>query len=174
MCLTVENKYHPKNKPLVAEQDIYTLKISRVNDDDKPIAYFKKCEQKYGLLPRVKIDKNINFFDEIKIHTGYHSLLTGFTISIITDYFDCTESKKIIILCRIPKGTKYYIGNNNDIVSERLELIQPIICNKSYYKKMNKPSKYYVGNTLYYNYIHNKIFKRCVKHCKEAGYKIGL
>lgn len=166
MCLKIDKNHHPKLKPKIAAEDIYTLKVSKCcNITNKPKSYFKHSIQNYNTI--LKSDLLFKRFFNDVIEEGLHSLISGITNTMRGDFFDGSESKKIIILCRIPKGSKYFIGMDNDIVSNQLELIQPILGNDKYFNYIKK-------NSMKYNLIKKNIFDICVEHCKEAGYKIGI
>lgn len=166
MCLTINKFYHPDLKAKIAEKDIYTLKVSKYDmNTKKPISYYQNTLQYYNII--LQSDLIFKRFSNDKIKQGLHSLINGITGTMYNDNFDIICIPKIFILCRIPKGSEYFIGMNNDIVSNQLELIQPIIGNDKYFN-------YSKINSMKYNLINNKLWNICVKHCKKAGYKIGL
>lgn len=166
MCLNINTRHHPRLKHLIANRDIYTLKVSLYNNKlRKPVSYYRNVYQKYNEVLNSNLIFN-NFYNNNKITKGLHSLISGFTGVLYGDDFDSTRDTIIIILCRIPKGSEYYIGKENDIVSNKLVLIQPIVVNNQYPIKNN--------NILNIPRLNTSLWNRCIKHCEEAGYKIGL
>ena len=146
MCWTSENKL----TKLIADKDIECYKNFRLKDiifEQKSIFKFKfgkkkiiqiiSLFKKYKYIPYKKqqiIDlkfKPIELFyyiygnDKIigyKIDAGYHS-------------YNAIEKKKksiffgdeVIIKCIIPKGTEYYINNDNEIVSSTIIVTDQIV-----------------------------------------------
>lgn len=168
MCLKINKIYHPDLKAKIAQKDIYTLKVSKYCDtNNRPKSYFRYTLQNYNTI--LQSDLIYNIIRDDAINNGLHSLISGITNTMSGDNFDESGFLKIIILCRIPKGSKYFIGDDNDIVSNQLELIQPIIGNDKYcnYIKLN-------NSYIKHDFITKKLWNTCIKHCEKAGYKIGL
>lgn len=182
MCLKINKKYHPDLTHLIANKDIYTLKLSKYDfKRNKAKSYFIENLQSFSLLP--KITFSYSYFGEIE--KGYHSVYKANDRNCISGIqFDgkFVKNPLIIILCKIPKGSKYFIGYDGEIVSNQLELIQPILCNEffknEYFSKSDKnndSAKFdYLDNNLFIDLLNKYTFNICIKHCKEAGYKIGL
>lgn len=172
MCLTINQSYHKYFEARIAKEDIYTLKVSLIDNITLlPKSYFRYDSQKYGLLPKVILKKE--YYHQSKVLNGYHSLIKSFTGGMFYDSFDKINNSVIIILCRIPRGSRYFIGNDGDIVSNQIELIQPIIGNDEFYNK-NKQKLIFENKKLNYTEMDQYLFSTCVKYCKNAGYKIGL
>ena len=146
MCWTSENKL----TKLIADKDIECYKNFRLKDiifEQKSIFNFKfgkkkiiqiiSLFKKYKYIPYKKqqiIDlkfKPIELFyyiygnDKIigyKIDAGYHSYNT---IEIAQE--NKLFRDEVVIKCIIPKGTEYYINNNNEIVSSTIIVTDQIV-----------------------------------------------
>ena len=146
MCWTSENKL----TKLIADKDIECYKNFRLKDiifEQKSIFNFKfgkkkiiqiiSLFKKYKYIPYKKqqiIDlkfKPIELFyyiygnDKIigyKIDAGYHSYNT---IEIAQE--NKLFRDEVVIKCIIPKGTEYYINNDNEIVSSTIIVTDQIV-----------------------------------------------
>lgn len=146
MCWTSENKL----TKLIADKDIECYKNFRLKDiifEQKSIFNFKfgkkkiiqiiSLFKKYKYIPYKKqqiIDlkfKPIELFyyiygnDKIigyKIDAGYHSYNT---IEIAQE--NKLFRDEVVIKCIIPKGTEYYINNDNKIVSSTIIVTDQIV-----------------------------------------------
>lgn len=122
MCLTVVKLYHPNLEPKIAEKDIDTIKLAYYKDGHY-YTYFQNmriqfnnvgiCEMKANMMLHVLhpaiVDKGIHSFKKfLKKYKNPRNLWM--------ERGEYTVFFKAII----PEGTKYYIGRNNDIVSEKL------------------------------------------------------
>ena len=125
MCLKI------KSGPHTAKKDFYTLKLAyRVTEKDS-VSFYREVKQSYGKKLRAKFTHFVNSFgvtvtDTIK--TGLHSILVGKASKIVSGYsFDYGMAEKGVILCKVPKGATYYLGQENDVVSDKLILVEPLI-----------------------------------------------
>lgn len=50
---------------------------------------------------------------------GFHSLIQPTKF-----WFNTLDKYCVIMICRIPKGSKYYLGQNDDIISNQLEIVE--------------------------------------------------
>lgn len=155
MCLLIDAKLHPKNKPLIAKDDIYVIKrFSKFyyisNNDLFLESPFRFYIYKYKTLEKssIKVVSNIPHFKfdkyKAKIEKGLHS----YTQFIIDTY--CTD---IISICKIPKNSKYFIGLYGDIVSNCLEIVDIIYIPTSGPNDLSN----YLGES---NWNFNKIYSK--------------
>ena len=114
MCL---NKTHSNVR--IAGKDIYTFKRLKSN---LTAPYQYKFQYKLNFLYKTEIKHSR--YDRKAILEGFHSLWATTLAYNEVSYFD--REKNIIVLCKIPKGSRYYIGNYSDIVSNQI-IIEKII-----------------------------------------------
>ena len=129
MCLFKDKNKHPFNRPLIAEEDIVCykqLEISHFTD-----RYITPCT--YSVVPAECLKKKVPFKAEIsnKFKFIWRHVL-GFS-NIVTDGFIHTHvyvpGMSFLYYdfqCIIPKGTKYFIGNNDDYASEQIIFLKQI------------------------------------------------
>lgn len=129
MCLTVDKKFKTRkearefhNKPLKAEKDIKVYKIlNKFTNKSK----FQQMEYKKGyiyqeLTPFIEDVFTDIFFQygiryyALAINTGLHSYKTKEKAKMVKGKYD-----KIVIMY-IPKDSLYFIGKDNEIVSNKL------------------------------------------------------
>lgn len=130
MCLVKNKKYHPFNRPLIAEEDIVCYKHLYIIDKNEfvtphtwvPIPI--KCIQK-NTKKRIPFKAEIlNKFEFIWKHKlGFSNVVTdGFihTYSSAPPYDNLFRGDRVF-KCIIPKGTKYFIGENeSEYASEQI------------------------------------------------------
>lgn len=128
MCLFKDKKFHPFNRPLIAEEDIVCYKILRQVCNT---AYITPCTA--TLIPREYIQDKVPFKAEIinkaqfiwRHVLGFSDVVTdGFIHSLVNNPFPCfmyTTFK-----CIIPKGTKYFIGYEGDYASEQIIFVEEL------------------------------------------------
>lgn len=108
MCL---DKKHSIYK--VAKKDLYTIKYL----DKSMTSPFMDFTYELNKLYSIKTNKFWNVFSTV-VKKGFHSAFQH--------YPACANT---IVLCKIPKGSKYYIGSHGDVVSTQIELIKTILTN---------------------------------------------
>lgn len=127
MCLIKDKKYHPFNRPLIAERDIPCYKkLQQVRKDVyiTPVLDIKvpiECIQGKVPFEATILDK----FSFIWRHIlGFGNLVeNGFIHSFQED----DEYRMYeVFKCIIPKGTKYFIGKENDYASERIIFLEKL------------------------------------------------
>ena len=93
----------------IAEKDLYTYK--QLNSDmTSPYLDFRyKYKKIYSIFTTPWWGYN-----RTELMRGFHS---------IADYYFCCGVKTVI--CRIPKGSKYYKGIEQDVISNKIEIIEP-------------------------------------------------
>lgn len=143
MCLTISNIHkNNNNKPFIAEKDIIVFKALDHYDLSNrkkvfctpyqyyPIDFFDgKCIMKSDLYKDI---------DCCFVRIGIHSFRDEKSAKETCAGF--TETKMTKHWAIIPKGSKYYIGNDNDIASDNL-IIFRTRKDFSEYKKEHECSK---------------------------------
>lgn len=113
---------------ITAKKDFYTLKVAEFVTLKSCLSYYQCITQEYKVV--YKVDMRLDQLPNRLIHEGLHSIYDVYKLN--KDYsigaHPFTDSQGII-LCRIKKGANYYLGDNGDIVSNQLELLEPIIMN---------------------------------------------
>lgn len=128
MCLDKNKKYHPFNRPLIAKEDIVCykqLQITSFGEYVTPYTYVKvpieclknKVPFKAIILNKSKfIWKHILGFSNVADNGFIHSYLY-----IPWHHWLYTNFK-----CIIPKGTKYFIGQDGDYASEQIIFVEQL------------------------------------------------
>lgn len=114
MCLKI------KSGPHKAKKAFYTLKIGETISEKGYKSYIRGNPQKFGQKLKAKIRPLGG-----EINAGIHSLYK-FKKEYWNGSFDDKWGNRGIILCKIPRGTTYYIGLEGDVVSELLIPVEPI------------------------------------------------
>ena len=124
MCLNIDTTKHPELKPLIADKDITVWKVM-YKTNKSPYQGAAYVANHYCSMVRLKpVEVHFKGIDVVlhsaTIEEGYHAfrirevarkLIRGFS------YFFANNNYKLVKMV-IPKGTRYYIGNKGDIVSE--------------------------------------------------------
>lgn len=129
MCLFKDKKFHPFNRPLVAEEDIICYKLlETVHFTDR---YVTPCT--YSMVPTDCLNKKVPFKAEIinkaqfiwRHVLGFSDVVTdGFIHSLVNDPSPCVMYTTF--KCIIPKGTKYFVGGHGDYASEQIIFVEPL------------------------------------------------
>ena len=117
MCLSINKKFHKNNKPLKAEKDIRVYKCLDIQFGiTTPFMYhpIKFDEEGKCILTSGELKPT----SEDTINKGIHAYRTKNDAIITCLMFP--ETGTTAFKATIPKGTKYFIGNNGDIVSEKM------------------------------------------------------
>lgn len=123
MCLTIDESKHKKNiwgrpKPLVAKEDIPVNKIVMPCGDYFTAPYRSEFRYTFGLQKKVSLCITRQYL-MFEVSNGYHSYDTcekAPRYILTSRLFDVSKTVRAII----PKGTKYYIGLYNELVSENI------------------------------------------------------
>jgi hypothetical protein len=87
------------------------------------------ASQKVGKVMKSRLEYgHIGGFKET-IDEGLHGLRIGSTKGLNRVRNDRYHHSTTLMLAKIPKGSKYYIGKSRDIVSDTMVLIEPIVTN---------------------------------------------
>ena len=143
MCLIINPSYHPLTavskgapygwpRPLVAERDLFVFKAVKAYYhypiDRRPSpAYctiFRGATVKLGNIYTASfgIDRPLWLGGSLfTVSKGLHAY-TMEALPYLFEAEDCT-----LLLAIIPKGTLYYIGKDNDIVSKRMVYVRDLI-----------------------------------------------
>ena len=130
MCLLKNQKFHPHNRPLVAKEDIVCYK--KLKEFVKNI-YFTPCADTQ--VPIECIQDKVPFRAEIfyKFRFIWRHIL-GFSNWVEDGFIHSFQEDDgyrgyETFKCIIPKGTKYFIGEDGDYASERIIFLQKMDIN---------------------------------------------
>lgn len=118
MCLTVSRKHHGTGqpKPKVAQHDIKVYKVLKLDDSSK-FQHFQYSPNTIYKMPIRRIYPSGRFFagesfaHEHIIYAGFHAF---------RKMIDTWPVNGKVVEFNIPKGTQYYIGDENDIVATQI------------------------------------------------------
>lgn len=164
MCLNIDVRFHKRIvkdliQPLTAKKDIYCLKLVENYDDNKKTcnSFYREAPQKEGKLMNSKLE----VINNLVVEKGLHG------IRIFETFISfCTSRETTVMLAKIPKGSKYYIGNDGDIVSNKMILIEPLASNSDDIKGLEVELEGFLSS-----------FKLCSvanKILEDEGYKIPV
>ena len=163
MCLVI------KSGPHTATKDLYTLKIGEDLSEKGFRTFYQEFPMIYNKLYRAKLTKN----EDGNIEKGFHTLQATMLkknnswLSYIS-FDDCYFTHPVaVILCKIPKGSIYYIGDSADIASNQLVPIEPLLVNKG--SKVQLEEDYEHINSLYNDLKWVTYLKRV---CKSYGIEL--
>lgn len=164
MCLCVDLEYNKvkNNKPiaLVAKQSILVYKVLEIEDKHyrTPYEYMAiNFDDEYGMFfyktTRFSIDKrNRNYYS---VPSGIHSFLDFDEANYANERMkNLRDSNANIHYAIIPKGSKFYIGRDFDIVSSNLVVFK----NKT---KYNKNKKYFGDKPIEFSEYLKKFVDEC-------------
>lgn len=123
MCLTTKRRW-----PKIAWKPITTYKVVYSPNNypslltifqDFPIQIGNTYEETLGNIFR---GRRRLHFNKYEIHEGIHSNTKLYQSRVIANYF--REPNPIIVKCVIPKFSFYWIGDDNDIVSNKLKYVK--------------------------------------------------
>jgi hypothetical protein len=127
MCLYIQEG------PLVAKKDLYTLKLAESPTSKTFFTFYQNFQMRLGRTYTTKIrvvDGKSEY--STRITEGFHSLrateLKKADHWLAID-FDGVWYSKCLVLCRIPKGSTYYLGTRSNVVSDMLEPLEFLLCN---------------------------------------------
>lgn len=126
MCLRVSEKA----KPILATEDIYTIKRLKVyKGPDNTYTYHSPIHKKEWKLgenqKRISICKNHTYWGYV-VRRGYFSY-------DISKFFPGNLNEKEFFLCKIPKGTEYIQDEDNaEVSSSQLIIIEHIYSHEGY------------------------------------------
>lgn len=123
MCLKI------KSGPYVAKKDFYTLKIATGITKTHSVSPYQYFKYEFGKEQQ----SDFEILDN-RVEKGLHSLLidkvggSSWVVGYFVwgDFLYCPSGLGLI-LCKIPKGSIYYLGEDQDIVSDNLIPIFPVI-----------------------------------------------
>lgn len=126
MCLTINKKLHSRNKPLIAEKDIYVIKqfnnnYTISNQSLFLFSPFFKHPYEYKSTETSSFSFG-KFYLSGKVNTLVQKGLHSFTKSSVYNWVDF-----IVGIGKISKGSKYFLSvDNMSIVSNNLQIIDII------------------------------------------------
>lgn len=73
-------------------------------------------------------------------HKGFHSLCIPTTKGIKKWLNDITfdNGGHVIVVCKIPKGSEYYLGTRGDIISDNIIIVKPLLVSKLIDQNQNR------------------------------------
>ena len=131
MCLNVKNKWHKDGKPLIAEEDFVVFKVLYHSVFvDVILTPVRQC-------PIIFTNGKAILKAKLHMFTGYNYAFKK-CITVCTrgiHAFLNSKSQRMILWGHnsrklhahkaiIPKGTKYYIGEEGDIVAEKMIILE--------------------------------------------------
>lgn len=128
MCLIV------KGGPYKASRDLFILKLGECLTPKTFLSYHRGFRYQYGRTSRAKM---VTFGITSSHHTmqveeGLHGLIASELYENpywLADNFDTADYSRGVMLCKIPKGARYYIGERADIVADAMTPIEPLLVN---------------------------------------------
>lgn len=128
MCLYIKYINHPDGKPCISTRDIHCYKIYFIGESSPTKQYLLSPYRSERVLSTTITAKP--FFQSISesgiidyaIHAYYSIFNTRF--ALIT-FHQNNPRYKIFTMC-IPKGTKYWIGENGEIAAEKMVFVTDI------------------------------------------------
>lgn len=164
MCLTIDYSKHPKRRALIAKQDIFTLKIAFLKSKNTTESYYQGTKQKLNELQKATMRARRG-----DVSAGLHSIVDEIFFDKYLPFDARGDEKRSVILCKIPKGSTYWLGRAGDIVSNQLVLIEPIVVNDASQKYL--PQGNFIGSVYK---LERKTFKLAKTICKSHNIKIGI
>lgn len=156
MCLYI------KSGPHKAKKDIYTLKAAEKVTLEDCESFYQSVIQVYGELQKsILYECYDDSEDKDIIENGLHSIIGDYHNTIVHKHL--IRNHNGVILCKIPKGSTYYIGTKGDIVSDKLILIEPIIA-----------GNYLLNNIIWEDIRMPEALELAEKIVNSYGIKIGL
>lgn len=154
MCLTTLDGGSIKDNKKRASKDLYTFKVVNrgwhTDDIKSPYMGYK---YEYNLLYKSQLKSYVNGHsnEHRYVNVGFHSLYTDNTTWFKTNskiiYFD--KQPLCIVLCKIPKGATYIIGDNGDVVSTQIIIEKPIFISKYNMKEKQERKSIKTVNSLF-------------------------
>ena len=114
MCLTIDSKLHSDLKPLVARKNISVYKVLLLNGT-KWITPYAETEVHF-VFKKAKLKSRVLRKYGIYVTEGIHACTNSKEARAMARRF----SNSVVFDAVVPKGTKFYFGNENDIVAEKL------------------------------------------------------
>ena len=130
MCLTIKTTFHKKGKPLVAERNILVYKMleryigKKYNNQyhtpfmGTPINFCDEGDNMY-FYKATRLQKN-EYDSDYCISKGIHSFFDKPTAINEVNAYDERIYRMSMHYAVIPKGSKFFIGSDGDIVSTNL------------------------------------------------------
>ena len=114
MCLFINVSRHPDNKPIILDEALkvfkYLVRNKKIFKPKYKTPYWDKCVP--FLFGKCTLTSNMDGPEPGgKIRKGIHACVDS-------DYYMSQSYREFDAI--IPKGTKVYFGDNNDIVAEKL------------------------------------------------------
>lgn len=127
MCLFKDNKYHPNDRPLIAEKDIVCYK-----QVDRCSCGLYKTPYTNTIIPTECIKNKVPFKAKIVNKFRFFCYHILGTTSIVGDGFIHVYDYPpyqfgwMTFKCIIPKGTKYFIGLREDLAAKEIIFLEKV------------------------------------------------
>lgn len=153
-----------KSELKIAEKDLYVLKVLSSFKFDKQFGYSYYQDVRQSLNKLYKSAIVYELFSDYRIERGLHAIRIGVDTSFFRNLDLTTSYSTVICLAVIPKGSKYVIGGDGDIVSNQIIILEPLVsstdhleekCSKSlkskdgFFRLASKIAKSYYGKQKY-------------------------
>lgn len=123
MCLTFDADSRVAiDWPKVADKDIEVWKVLGNNDYSPFLFYQYKPGQFFNIDSKLKynITNTYGFFSKFAVNHGFHAFMNYEKAKEeLHKFFSLTLSFKVVKMV-IPKGSEYILGNNNEIVANKI------------------------------------------------------
>ena len=136
MCLIIDINKHPEGKPKIAKEDIVCCKALKQNNESFGQSFF--FNDYIWCINKMKKEE---LEEKMIVNRGLHAflhedMLLGFLVYCNNPYSDSaiptsgdgswSEMKYVKVNAKmiIPKGSKYYLGNENNIVADQMKLVE--------------------------------------------------
>ena len=151
MCLTIKSKLKK------ATTDIYVAKffnksIYFTGPKKGKIKYLSPYRSTSYEIGETKTAMNMatkKIIYEL-VSVGLHAFIENKKRYLFTSSFD--KNRRAILVCKIPKGSFYYIGKNGDIVSNKLTVVEEPSLIKKHTSRISEPT----------------MLKYCLKYIEET------
>jgi hypothetical protein len=123
MCLTPVTK-----RQFTADKDLYVLKfLQRYDNGTGYISPYQSTHYKLGKRKFVSSPFKRSFFDpKGTVSTGIHAYVAS-NLKPESAHFPSMNMATVICLAKIPKGSKYMLGEAGDIVTNQLVLVDELL-----------------------------------------------
>lgn len=133
MCLIIDKNLNKKYKPMIADKDLVCYKVLKQKGWLFKHFYspYFDFEWKKNVEYTIEMNVSVITHGEHFVKKGFHAFINKELIDFrcipcfITTCDGKTKPlKQILVECIIPKGSEYYIGKNNDIVSNKMKFVK--------------------------------------------------
>lgn len=128
-----------KSSLKTAKKDLYVVKkVKKMPGGKKYRAYYRSGYfYEIGDVKKAKMGLLLKIHSQA--HIGIHALIDGYDNIWTTGYLVGSDEylKNALLICKIPKGSRYYIGFRGDIITNCLEIVEEANVIKPHTSKLN-------------------------------------